>query len=102
MKEMNLGSLDNGGRAFAPSLGHHFMLNRIDGNSPHHVFRDNCDVLRRALDFEVAGGRGRRRPNMTWKKQVEEHTHQTGLKRKDAFDRMKWRNGVYELSKGTT
>ena len=33
-----------------------------------HVLRmDNDDVLRRALDFEVAGKRGRGRPNMTWK-----------------------------------
>ena len=30
--------------------------------------RDNGDVLRRALDFEVAKRRGRGRPNMTWKK----------------------------------
>ena len=29
--------------------------------------RDNDDALRRALDFEVAGRRGRGRPNMTWK-----------------------------------
>ena len=30
----------------------------------HFLGRDNGDVLRRALDFEVAG-RGRGRPNMT-------------------------------------
>ena len=42
-----------------------------------HVLRwDNGDVLRRALDFDVAGKRGRGRPNMTWKRQVEEHTDQ--------------------------
>ena len=39
-------------------------------------------VLRRALNFEVAGRRGRGRPNMTWKRQVEEHIHQIGLKRR--------------------
>ena len=67
----------------------------------HVLRRDNGDVLRRALDFEVAGGRGRGRPNMTWKRQVEEHINQIGLKRKDGTDRVKWRNGVNELSRST-
>ena len=31
---------------------------------------------------------------MTWKKQVEEHTNQIGLKREDATDRVKRRNGL--------
>ena len=36
-----------------------------------HVLKRNIgDVLRRAFDFEVAGRRGRGRPNMRWKKQV--------------------------------
>ena len=61
--------------------------------------RDNGDVLRRVLDFEVAGRRGRRQPNMTWKRQVEEHINQIGLKKEDAIDRVKWRNDVYELSR---
>ena len=33
----------------------------------HVLRRDNSDALRRALDFEVAGKRGRGQPNMTWK-----------------------------------
>ena len=57
-------------------------------------------VLRRALDFEVAERRGRGRPNMTWKRQVEDHINQIGLKR-DAIDRAKWRDRVYKLSRGT-
>ena len=36
---------------------------------------------------------------MTWKRRVGEHTDQIGLKQKDAIDRTKWRNGVYELSR---
>ena len=36
----------------------------------HVLRRDKGDVLRRALDFEVAGRRGRGRPNMRWKRQV--------------------------------
>ena len=64
-----------------------------------HVLRwDNGDVLRRALDFEVAGRRGRGRPNI---RQVEEHTDQIELKREEAIDRVKWRNRVYERSRST-
>ena len=63
----------------------------------HVLRRDNGDVLRRELDFEVAGRRGRELPNMTRKRQVEEHINQTGLKREDANDRVKWRDGVYQL-----
>ena len=51
-----------------------------------------------ALDFEVAG-RGRGRPQMIWKRQVEAHTDQIGLKKEDVIDGMKWRDGMYELSR---
>ena len=59
--------------------------------------RDKGDVLKRALDFEVAGRRGRGKPSMTWKRQVEEHIDQIGLKKEDAIIKAKWRDGVYEL-----
>ena len=67
----------------------------------HLLRRDNNDVLRRALDFEVAGRRGRGRQNMRWKRQVEKHINQIGMKRLDAIDRVKWRDGVYQLSRST-
>ena len=65
----------------------------------HVLRRDNGDVLRRVLDFKVAGRRGRGRLNMMWKGQVEEHNDRIGLKKEDAIDRTKWRDGVYELSR---
>ena len=65
----------------------------------HVLKRDNGDVLRRPLDFKVAGKRGCGRTNMSWKRQVEEHTNQIGLKKRGAIDRAKWRDGVYELSR---
>ena len=40
--------------------------------SGHVLRRDNGDVLRRALDFEVAGRKERKRSIMTWKRQAEE------------------------------
>ena len=67
----------------------------------HVLRRNNGDVLRRAMDFEVAGKRGCEQPNMTWKRQVEGHTNQIALKRENAIDRLKWCNGVYELSRST-
>ena len=67
----------------------------------HVLRRNNGDVLRRALEFEVAGRRGRGGPNMMWKRQVEEYTNQIGLKTEDITDRVKWRNVVYELSRST-
>ena len=67
-----------------------------------HVLKtDNNDISRRALDFEVVGRRGRRRPNMISKGQVEEHINQIGQKREDVIDRVKWHNGIYELSRST-
>ena len=38
----------------------------------------------------MAGRRGRGRPNMMWKRQVEEHTNQIGLKKEDAIDKVEW------------
>ena len=63
--------------------------------------RDNGDVLRRVLDFEEAGRREPGWPNMTWRRQVEEHINQIGLKREHAIGRVKWVNGVYNLSRNT-
>ena len=61
----------------------------------HVLRRDNGDVFRSALNFEVGERRGRWLPNLTWKRQVEEHINQIGLKRVDAIDRVKRLNGVY-------
>ena len=44
---------------------------------------DDDSVLRIARDLEVNGKRKQGRPKKTWKKQVEEKTEKTGLK-KDA------------------
>ena len=77
------------------------LKDTLDGLARASGVRWYEHILRRALDFEVAGRRERGRPNITWKKQVEEHTNQIELKREDAIDRVKWRNGVYELSRST-
>ena len=67
----------------------------------HVLRRDDVDVLRKVLNFEVAGRRGHGKLNMTWKRQVEEHFDQMRLKKEDAIDRKKWHGGVYKLSRNT-
>ena len=37
----------------------------------------------------MAGKRGSGRPNMTWKRQVEEHVDEIELKKEDAIDKTK-------------
>jgi len=58
--------------------------------------RDESDVLREALQFEVDGRRGR--PRNTWKEQVEKEMQKPGLKREDAHDRTKWREDVQTIA----
>ena len=43
------------------------QLGRVEYDSGHVLKKDNCDLLRKTLDFEVAGRRGRGQPIMTWK-----------------------------------
>ena len=60
--------------------------------------RDDDSVLRVALDLELTGKRKRGRSRKTSKKQVEEETKKTGLKKEDAMSRDKWRDGVRAIT----
>ena len=66
----------------------------------HVLRRDDHSVLRVPLDLEVSGKRKRGRPKKAWKKQVEEETEKIGLKKKDALNRAKWRDGVRAIAEG--
>ena len=44
----------------------------------HLMRREDGNVLRRALDFEVEGQRKKGRPKRTWKRQVEEESVKVG------------------------
>ena len=55
----------------------------------HDLRRDNGDVIRKALGFELVERRKRERQNMTRKRQVEEHDDQIGLFTEDAIDNNK-------------
>ena len=61
--------------------------------------RDDDSALMVALDLEARGKRKRGRPKKTWKKQVEEETEKICLKKEDALNRAKWRDGVQAIAK---
>ena len=69
---------------------------RLYGHVPN---RNDDSVLRVALDLEVSGNRKRGRPKKTWKKQVEE-TERINLKKEDALNQAKWRDGVQGIAEG--
>ena len=52
--------------------------------------------MERAMDPEVSGKRKRGRSKKTWKKQVKET--EIGLKKEDALNRAKWRDGVQAIA----
>ena len=56
--------------------------------------------MRRALDLEAEGERGKGRPKRTWKKQVEEESVKVGLRRKDALCRSNSSIGVNKIAAG--
>ena len=62
--------------------------------------RDDDSILRVTLDFEVSDNRKRERPKKTWKKQVEEETEKTGLKKENALIRDKWGDEVQAIAEG--
>ena len=64
----------------------------------HVLRRDEGQVLRKALEFEVKGKRKRGRPNNTWKTQVEKESKSVGLEKEDAWHRARWRVGVGEIA----
>ena len=65
----------------------------------HVLRRDSNDVLRRALDFEVVGRRGRGRPMMTWKRQGVKQVEEMAPKKEDAIDRTKCHDAVNKHSR---
>ena len=57
----------------------------------HVERRDEEHILRRAMEMEVAGRRPRGRPRKTWRETIEEDMRGLGLRRRDVYDRGKWR-----------
>ena len=62
----------------------------------HVMTRDDGHVLRKVLEFEVKGKRGR--PMKRWKMQVEKESKSDGLEKEDAMSQARWRVGVGEIA----
>ena len=60
--------------------------------------RDDGDVLRKALEFEVKGKRKRGQLKKTGKTQVEKVSKSVGLEKEDVLNRARWRVGVGEIA----
>ena len=66
-----------------------------------HVLRkDDEHVLRKAMEFELDAKRKRGRPKKMWQRQVGEDSALVGLRKDDAQDRGRWRDGVRRLALG--
>ena len=74
------------------------LKNTLDGLTRASGVRWHGHFLRRTLDFKVAGRRERGRPNITWKRQVDEHIDQI-LKKEASMDKTKWHDGINKLSR---
>ena len=60
-----------------------------------HVERKEMDDWVSACrNLEVAGSRGRGRPRMTWRAQLDGDMKDIGLRPEMALDRKKWRCGI--------
>ena len=60
----------------------------------HVLRREEGAGIKKVLEFEVEGVRGRGRPKMGWKEQVQKDRVRAGLQGVEASDRSKWRRGV--------
>ena len=64
----------------------------------HWVRRDDNSLLRIALDLKTSGKKTREGPKKTWKKQVKEETEKIGLRKEDALNSSKCRDGVRTIA----
>ena len=62
--------------------------------------RDEESGIKRALGFEVEGNRGRGRPRLSWREQVDKDRVRVGMDTEGAENREEWRSGVRRLRCG--
>ena len=66
----------------------------------HVLRREDGNVLRLALDFEVEGQRKKGRLERTWRKQVGFKCVKIGLRMEDALCRSKWNVDINYIAVG--
>ncbi len=60
--------------------------------------REEENILRRALNLEVEGGRPPGRPNKTWRKVVEEDMRMLNITEEMGMDRQQWKRLIIQSS----
>ena len=73
------------------------MANLVHWNG-NVLRREDGQVLRRTLDFDVEGQRKKGRSKRKCKKQTEEESMKAGLRREDALCRSMWSVGVNKIA----
>ena len=63
----------------------------------HVLRRGDMEGIKRVMAFEVEGVRGRGRPRLQWKEQMENDRVKAGLEGVQANNRPAWREGVFRL-----
>ena len=64
-----------------------------------HVLRkDENDWVKKCIDMDVHGRRGRGRPKKTWRQVVEKDMRDAGMKTSDAVDRDRWRRLLWSAN----
>ena len=64
----------------------------------HVLRREDGNILKDALTFEVSGQRKRGRPKRTRRRQVEQDTKKIGLRLEDIYEQGKWREKVRKMA----
>ena len=62
------------------------------------IRRDDDNILKKTMIMEVNGKRKRKRPKLTWRRQMEESVKKVWLKIEEAGDRTRWREGVTAIA----
>ena len=52
--------------------------------------KEDNDLVKKCMEYEVDGARPRGRPKETWREIVEKDCQARGLNSKDAMDRSRW------------
>jgi len=60
----------------------------------HVLWKEDSDLVKQCMEYEVEGARPRGRPKKTWTEVVQKNCQARKLKRKDATDGSRWRKQI--------
>ena len=59
--------------------------------------KEDDDLVKKCMEYEVEGPRPRERPKRTWREVVEKDSQTRKLNKEDAMDRSKWRKLIKDV-----